>query len=146
MNTCINYTDNQIIQMLHQANVRPSLHRLAVLKYVANGRTHPTADEIYSALVVDCPTMSRTTVYNSLHALSGAGLLKELEIESGYTRYDLLHQAPHSHFVCRRCGKVFDMAVSDRLKELVDSGFEVDSVELSFKGLCPACLAEDNKN
>lgn len=71
-----------MIHMLHRANVRPSVHRLAVLEYVANHRTHPTADEVFNRIALDFPNVSRTTVYNSLHTLVDAGVLRELEIES----------------------------------------------------------------
>ena len=85
------------------------------------------------------PSLSRTTVYNALHSLTNAGLIKELEIESGCMRYDFARQPEHAHFKCRDCGKIFDMAIPDGLRESLSDGFAADSVELSFKGLCPDC-------
>lgn len=134
------YTESEMLRMMHAAKLRPSVHRLAVLGYVA-GKTHPTADEVYKAMLADFPTVSKTTVYNSLHSLAEAGLLRELEIESESSRYDLARQAPHSHFICRRCGRVFDMGMTDSLESLVTPGFVIDSTELHFKGLCPECSA-----
>ena len=90
----------QLIQTLRHYNVRPSVHRIAVLEYVANNGTHPTADEVFNAIAVVFPSVSRTTVYNSLHTLVEAGVLRELDIESASTRYDLALQTPHSHFRC----------------------------------------------
>ena len=72
----------QLIQTLRHYNVRPSVHRIAVLEYVANNGTHPTADEVFNAIAVVFPSVSRTTVYNSLHTLVEAGVLRELDIES----------------------------------------------------------------
>lgn len=132
--------DNTLITMLHNSNIRPSLHRVAVLSYVANCRTHPGADEIFTELSKTYPAMSRTTVYNSLHTLAEAGLLRELEIESGNKRYDLGPQTPHSHFVCRRCGKIFDMELPESVCDIAMNDFVVDSVDVYIKGLCPACV------
>lgn len=132
--------DNTLITMLHNSNIRPSLHRLAVLSYVANSRSHPRAEDIFNELTKTYPAMSRTTVYNSLHTLAEAGLLRELEIESGNKRYDLGPQTPHSHFVCRRCGKIFDMELPESVCDIAMNDFVVDSVDVYIKGLCPACV------
>ncbi|MDE6468613.1 MAG: transcriptional repressor [Muribaculaceae bacterium] len=126
--------------MLHNSNIRPSLHRLAVLSFVANRRSHPRAEDIFNELTKTYPAMSRTTVYNSLHTLAEAGLLRELEIESGNKRYDLGPQTPHSHFVCRRCGKIFDMKLPESVRDIAMNDFVVDSVDVYIKGLCPACV------
>lgn len=139
------YSEDRMVRMLHEAHLRPSVNRLAVLGYVANMKTHPTADEIFNHVVASHPSLSKTTVYNSLHALVSAGLLRELEVESGFTRYDLAPQAPHSHFVCRRCGRIFDMRIPDSLESCVSAGFSVDSVNLSFSGLCPDCVGGDSE-
>ncbi len=134
--------------MLNQAKVRPSVHRLAVLEYVANKQTHPTADEVFSAITSDFPSVSKTTVYNSLHTLVESGVLRELEIESGATRYDLALQLPHSHFRCTRCGHIYDMALPEGLDRMVSPGFRVDTTDLFFAGLCTECIAlsEDNQS
>lgn len=132
-------TDNQITAMLHDAKVRPSVHRMAVLKYVANGKTHPMADEIFNAIAEETPTVSRTTIYNALHTLVEAGLLRELEIESLSVRYDLARQLPHSHFKCKHCSRIFDMALPDGLEKIIAPGFSMESADVYFSGVCPDC-------
>lgn len=136
----------QMIRMLHDHKVRPSVHRLAVLEYVANRMTHPTAEEIFSNIILDFPSVSKTTVYNSLHTLVEAGIIKELDMENSSTRYDLALQTPHSHFRCRRCGTIFDMALPAGLDGIVKTGFKVDSTELYFAGICPGCAETNTEN
>lgn len=133
------HTDENLAKMLHEAGIRPSLQRIAVLSIVMNGKRHPSADEIYSDMADRYPSLSRTTVYNALHSLTEAGLLKALEIESGCMRYDYARQSEHAHFKCRKCGRIFDMKIPSGLREAIADGFSADSVELSFKGLCPDC-------
>jgi Fur family peroxide stress response transcriptional regulator len=49
---------------------------------------------------------------------------------------------PHPHFICRKCGQVFDlmglpMPVSPSREEA--DGFVIDEAQLYYKGLCPDC-------
>lgn len=137
------YTPNQLLGLLHKVKVRPSVHRLAVLEYVVDKRTHPTADEIYSVLAVEIPSLSRATVYNSLHILVDNGILRELEIENGSTRYDLALQSPHGHFMCGRCGRIYDMPMPYGLADAVPYGFKAQSIDFHARGYCPDCLAKE---
>lgn len=133
------FTNAQLAEMMHQARLRPSAQRIAVLANIANKRKHPTADEIFTDLVTEYPSMSRTTVYNSLHVLADAKLIRELEIESGNKHYDLAPQPPHSHFICRKCGRIFDMELPSGLEKITKDGFDIDSVDVYFKGICQQC-------
>lgn len=128
-----------LAEMMHTAGVRPSVQRLAILRNIVEKRQHPTADEIFRDLHTEYPTMSRTTVYNSLRVLTDAGLLRELEVESGNRRYDFKPQPPHGHLRCSRCGRIFDMELPDGLHLPVASGFRIDSIDIFFRGLCCEC-------
>ena len=133
------YTDAQLAEMLSNAGLRLSAQRIAVFAIVANGTAHPTAEEIYTALSAQYPSLSRTTVYNSLHTLVDAGLIRQLGIESGNMRYDLVPQQLHSHFICCKCGRIYDMPMPPEIDSLVSQGFITQSIDLCFKGICPDC-------
>lgn len=133
---------SELTVMMHKAGVRPSVQRLAILRNVVEGRMHPTADEIFRDLQAEYPTMSRTTVYNSLHVLTEAGLLRELELESGNRRYDFAPQPRHGHLRCACCGRIFDMALPEDLQLSAPPGFSIESIDVFFRGLCPDCLGK----
>lgn len=133
------YTDVQLAEMLTKAGIRLSAQRIAVFAIVANGSTHPTADEIFSELSERYPSLSRTTIYNSLHTLVDAGLIRQLEIESSNMRYDLVPQQLHSHFMCCKCGRIYDLPMPPDIENFVANGFTTQSIDLCFKGLCPNC-------
>lgn len=137
--------ESELTRMLHQCGIRPSSQRLAVLGYIASRRSHPTADEIYAAIAPDNPTLSLTTVYNSLHRFVDCGLLRELEIEAGKLHYDMTAYGPHSHFTCRRCGRIFDMELPCGCDTIPDSDFEIESVEVVYRGICPDCRQADSR-
>ena len=63
------YTMERLTEMLQQKDIRPTAQRIAVLSVVANGRSHPSAEEIYGSLSELFRSLSRTTVYNSLGIL-----------------------------------------------------------------------------
>lgn len=133
------YKETELVEMMHRAGIRPSAQRIAVFSVIANDRCHPSAEEVFSILFERFPSLSRTTVYNSLHALSEAGLIRELEIEAGNMRYDLAPQPRHSHFICRNCGKIFDMGMPASIEEEASEGFEIEDIDVYYRGLCPDC-------
>lgn len=140
--TQTSYSTDDLARMIHSSGVRVSAPRLAVLDFIYNRRTHPTVDEIYNALHPVYPSMSRTTVYNSLHVLTDAGLVRQLEIEAGVMRYDMAPQERHGHFLCRRCGTVYDIPFPSQLSLPAEGGFQVDCMEWNCKGLCPECKSK----
>ncbi|MDO4512019.1 MAG: Fur family transcriptional regulator [Bacteroidales bacterium] len=130
-------------QHLEQHGVRPSVQRIAIMKYLMEHCTHPTVDTIYSDLLPELPTLSRTTVYNTLELFRQANAAKVLTIDKRNVRYDACVN-PHAHFMCRECGRIFDMEIDDHLKaHLHDSEhFLIEQVELNSTGLCEECQAK----
>lgn len=133
------YDTEQLTEMLQKHGVRPSAQRIAVLYNVASSKAHPSAEEIYLRLSKTFHSLSRTTVYNSLHTLVECGLLRQLEIESDCLRYDFAVRPAHSHFICRECGRIIDMPMPEGVDRSMTPGYSVDTVDVFFRGLCPEC-------
>lgn len=123
------------LRLITDCGLRPSPQRLAVAAYVLAHRTHPTADEIYSAIKVGYPSLSRTTVYNTLRALVESNAICELTIEPGNSRFDG-YTEPHAHFRCDSCKRIYDI-IMPQLPEL--TSFDVKKTQLYFSGQCPSC-------
>ena len=77
-----------VVERLQGHNIKPSVQRIAIMKYLMEHRTHPTVDEIYTALSPTIPTLSKTTVYNTLKILSEQGAAQTLTIDERNTCYD----------------------------------------------------------
>ena len=71
----------EAIDILNSHNIRPSVQRIAILKYLLEHRIHPTVDDIYLALNPTMPTLSETTVYNVLRNLVENGAVLALTID-----------------------------------------------------------------
>ena len=88
--------------------IKPSVQRIAIMDYLLTHRTHPAIDEIYLALCEDIPTLSKTTVYNTLKLFVEHGAAQMLTIDERNTCYDADIQL-HAHFLCKKCGKILDL-------------------------------------
>lgn len=132
MKTCKN--------ILEGVKIKSSYQRMKILEHLQRSRRHPTVDMIYRALIKEIPTISKTTVYNTLRAFVEKGLVADLTISGGESRYDYIF-SPHSHFLCKKCGNVLDIE-SHKLPCKVDKieGNKVDEAHVYFKGICKKCL------
>ena len=127
---------------LKNKNIRLSHHRLKVLEFLNDNRIHPTVDQIYMDLHKELPTLSKTTVYNSLNALIDAGLVKVITIEDNETRYDIVTDN-HGHFKCESCGKIYDFEINlSNFKSKDLNNFKINNKDIYFKGICPDCIKQ----
>ena len=132
--------DKKLHQYLSGFGVKPSLQRLAIMEYLMTHRTHPTADEIFNALSPSMPTLSKTTVYNTLKLFAEQGAVLSLDIDPKNTHFDG-DITPHAHFYCKSCGAIHDLSVVEggRLMQAVPDGLQVTEVQVYYKGLCRKC-------
>src|SRR3954470_20452486 len=108
------------------AGLKLTPQRMAIVKELASDETHPTAQEIFERLRPGLPTMSFATVYNTLGALSAAGLCAALSLSPGSGRFDPNMQ-PHHHLVCDGCGAVRDLPTLPPLPTAAGQGASGDA-------------------
>ncbi len=123
--------------MLLERDIRPSITRVMIFDYLRQHRTHPTVEEIYLSLSPQLPTLSKTTVYNTVKLLSSAGIIKTVTIEEQQARYDACTEL-HGHFLCNSCGRVFDFDTHHPEYQLPGE-FDVFSEDVYCTGTCPDC-------
>ena len=118
------------------------MQRIAIIDTLRGSNEHPTADELFRELSARHPSISRATVYNTLHALVDAGLVRELSIDKEAARYDFC-RVPHAHFQCRACRRLYDVALDPSVGagETVD-GHLVEAVSTYLYGLCVDCRSD----
>lgn len=121
--------------------IRPSVQRLAIMKYLMTHPIHPTIDDVYKGIHDDVPTLSKTTVYNTLRMMSENGAAQMITIDEHRVCYDG-NTTPHVHFFCKKCGKVKDLfdekAPSLKRPKVIDGNI-VDEQQLYYKGICAEC-------
>lgn len=120
---------------------RNTRQRKLVLDAVRESYTHPTADEIYSAVHERDDKISRATVYRNLNLLADEGAILSIKAPGG-SRFDRTIE-PHAHMICAGCGTVMDvplpvdLTVDERVAE--STGWSINSHYTIFEGLCPDC-------
>nr|WP_018658757.1 Fur family transcriptional regulator [Allofustis seminis] len=132
----------EYIQILRDNKIRVTDQRVAILNYMIEKESHPTAREIYEALKDDYPSMSVATIYNNLEIFVALGFVLDLHYGAESARFDLT-DCMHYHAICEKCGRIVDFnypklnQVEHDVAEL--TGFEVRSHRLEIFGVCPAC-------
>jgi Fur family transcriptional regulator, peroxide stress response regulator len=127
---------------LKKGKIPLSYQRLKILEYLSQNLCHPTVEQIFSHLSLSIPTLSKTTVYNTLHVLVEAGLVRVVDIYEHESRYDTEIEG-HGHFKCESCGEIYnicinlDLLCSEDLKQ-----FEIKEKVVYFKGICPKCISK----
>lgn len=133
----------KIQQFLRMHNVKPSHHRIKIYQYLVENRNHPSVDMIYQELVQAIPTLSKTTLYNTLQLFLEKGIVIMITIDENETRYDA-DTSLHGHFRCDKCSQIFDIRLNTADWELDDiDGFAINESHIYFKGWCPQCLNKD---
>lgn len=131
-------------ELLRTHGLRVTAPRLAVLDAVGT-LPHADADTILHQARSTLPAVSVQAVYDVLHALTGAGILRRIEPAGHPARYERRVGDNHHHVVCRVCGTVDDVdcAVGEApcLTPSSTHGFVIDAAEVTYWGLCPACAS-----
>jgi Fur family ferric uptake transcriptional regulator len=130
-------------ELLRSHELRVTASRLAVLDAVATVGGHPDAAAVATAVREHLGSVSTQAIYDILHTLTEAGLLRRIEPAGHPARYERRVGDNHHHLVCRSCGATQDVdcVVGDApcLEPEDDHGFAVDEAEVLFWGLCPSC-------
>jgi Fur family transcriptional regulator, stress-responsive regulator len=130
--------------MVREAGLRVTRPRLAVLT-VVHDHPHADTESIITAVREQFGRVSHQAVYDVLHALTAAGLVRRFQPSGSVARYEARAGDNHHHLVCRSCGAIVDVdcAVGEApcLTPADDSGYEIGEAEVTYWGRCPTCAA-----
>ena len=130
---------------LRGAGLRVTAARVALLETVRAG-DHLGVEAVASGVRDRVGHISLQAVYEALHALTAAGLIRRIEPAGSPPRFEGRVGDNHHHLLCRSCGVVVDVdcAVGEApcLTASDDHGFLIDEAEVVYRGLCPACSAK----
>lgn len=133
------------LEQLKTSGVRMTPQRHAILSFLMDTKSHPTADDIYKALSPTYPSMSVATIYNNLRLFVEAGLVRELTYGDDSSRFDA-DLSDHYHAICKSCGSIVDF-VHPPLHEVEQAaaettGFVVEGHRMEIYGTCRSCHAQ----
>ena len=129
---------------LRGAGLRVTAVRVALLETVRDG-DHLGVEAIAAGVRDRIGYVSLQAVYDALHALSAAGLVRRIEPDGSPARFEGRVSDNHHHVVCRSCGAISDVDCADGytpcLTAADGTGYEIDEAEVIYWGRCPDCAA-----
>jgi Fur family ferric uptake transcriptional regulator len=133
-----------LLSRLRARGWRLSPQRRVVAEVLVGDHVHLTAEEIHDLARERLPEISRATVYNTLNELVVMGEVLEVDVVDGPKRYDPNVAEEHDHLVCDNCHAIRDVPRSPTpptIPRNAQAGYLVTAVEITYRGLCPACAA-----
>ena len=132
----------EVQKYLSEHGVKPSVQRIAIMDYLLTHKTHPTADEIFQDLRDSIPTLSKTTVYNTVKLLAEQQAILALSTGETNVRYDG-DITDHAHFLCTECGPLFDMKILAKPQLWSMKDHRIASTQIYAYGVCEDCESKD---
>jgi Fe2+ or Zn2+ uptake regulation protein len=137
-------TVDELTAQFRAHGYRVTPQRQAIFRLLDGVDTHPTVESLYEAARAEMPTISRKTVYQTVHDLEAMGEVTILDVGTGAIRVDPNVEHAHHHLVCTHCGSVRDVLVDVadlRVPARYRRDFQIEAVEVVFRGLCESCVA-----
>jgi Fur family peroxide stress response transcriptional regulator len=133
----------QLRHMCVARGLRLTPQRDVLLRALSEAMGHPTADDLVKKVRKVLPTVSHATVYRNVQQLVRAGLIGTLERSGAAAQFEI-NPDHHHHFMCRRCGQVWDVYL-DHVAVRLDkqrsplNGFHIDRRDVQLHGVCARC-------
>lgn len=126
-----------------------SKQREKILEVLTNNAVHPTAEKMLEFLKDEDANIGMTTLYRNLNQLAQAGLIKKIDGLENSAHFD--HNTfEHYHFICENCHKVFDIpsdvAPGVEKNARMATGFDINSHDIVFHGICSECKKRKETN
>jgi Fe2+ or Zn2+ uptake regulation protein len=136
---------NAFSERLNTSGFRFTPQRQQVYDVLLHKRDHPTAEEVFIRAKRAMPEISYATVYNCLDALVQCGLVRQVQLQRGATRF-CPNMEEHCHYYCDECGTVFDVPLhADSTVVPRPKGFKIDHYDIAVHGTCAGCTDKRKK-
>lgn len=137
------FSIQQISNRLLEQNIKPSFQRIKIYEFLLKNNVHPNIEMIYNNLTKEIPTLSKTTIYNTLKSFEKKGLIISVNIDEKEIRYDAILKT-HGHFMCEQCGKIFDFDYNfNDMKFKGLENFTLKKTDVMVKGICNNCKLKE---
>ena len=128
----------RLSERLMTSGLRATPQREHVYSVLLHKRDHPTAEEVFIRVKGEMPDISMATVYNCLDALVQCGLVRQVTLDRGATRF-CPNMREHCHFYCDSCETVLDIDLPPEMGIKLPKGFAAERFDLAIHGCCPDC-------
>jgi Fur family peroxide stress response transcriptional regulator len=141
-------SDGSIVEVLRTKGYKATPQRIAICRFAASSREHPTAARIYNEVRKQHPTVSLATVYKTIDILKEHHIIQELAIVDGDKRFDSNMKA-HLNLICVKCGEIRDSdnpVIKDSVEKAAEEErFNITGQNLTLYGVCHQCAVNENR-
>ncbi len=134
------------VERLRQVGLKATGPRLLVLTALEHDRSHPTAEHLYAQLRPKYPSLSLSTVYQTLDAFLRTGLCRRVSASGDRLRVDGTPR-DHDHAICRMCNTIFD--IDRQFLPLptppahLPEGLTVTGLRVEYDVICATCATRE---
>ena len=134
-------TVQEVHNYLKAHSIKLLPHKVSIMQYLKDRYDHPTIDQIYNDLLPTIPTLSKTTVYNTLKLFCEKKAVIALHIDEKNVRYDGHTDILHAHFKCKKCGAIYNVPLeeTDFVPFRGAANIYPDETQIYFLGKCEKC-------
>lgn len=137
----------KIIEVFRKNGFRATPQRIAIAQVVLNSRNHPSAEQVFEIVTRNNPSISLSTVYNTLNTMKNVNMVQELAFANNH-RYDS-NTSIHVNLVCQNCGDIIDIE-NETLENEMDNiskrrGFSITGHRFDIYGTCRKCAINSQK-
>jgi len=137
--------ERELGERLATSGFRFTSQRRHVYDVLLQKLDHPTAEDVFTRVKRQKPDISHATVYNCLDALVECGLVRQVQLRRGATRF-CPNMEEHCHYYCDECGAVFDVTLPVEPASMPRPwGFKVDHYDIAVHGACAECARRKKK-
>ncbi len=102
-------SSNELLEALKSAGFRMTPQRTAICYVLSQRFDHPTAQSIYEQVRAEHPSLSLTTVYQTLDSLLKIGAITSLGNAGDDTIHFEVNTDPHINLACLTCHRICDL-------------------------------------
>jgi len=123
--------------LLDQTSLKKTPQRLTILKTI-DKYGHIAIEDIYAEVKEQFPSISLATVYKNINALKEEKVVSEIHPKDSKIKFEIKKQ-PHGHFVCKKCGEVYDFELQNICQPSLDIIDNIENSEVYLYGICKKC-------
>ena len=143
-------TPHDILKNYLESNsLRKTPERFAILDEIYSDSGHFDIETLHESMKKKNYHVSLATLYNNIDILIDAGLLVRHQFDKGNTYEKTMDNIKHDHFICRQCGKIYEVSLSkvEDVKNEVFQKYDFDVVShfLTIYGICSNCKELKNR-
>lgn len=129
-------------QRCQELGMRVTTQRVEIFKEVASSCEHPDAETVFEKVKKRLPNISFDTVYRTLASLEDMDMIFRVDNSLPKARFDA-DKRPHDHFICVKCGEVYDIFPEDGYEVKIPQNSqkfgEIKDINLQVRGICNKC-------